>query len=154
MGHTYSKCPILIFRHAWRRCWTGDYQDVSSGRISDPIYLLLGIPSGERNLYRHWCPPLGPCLSWSPCAAYFETECSQVAKDASASREKLIDLFNRIENFFGRLEIYTGITPTTAMMDIVIKIMVEVLTVLAIATKVVKRGQLSELMSRKFTVPD
>ncbi|KAH9990370.1 hypothetical protein BJV77DRAFT_1151096, partial [Russula vinacea] len=32
------------------------------------------------------------------------------AKDASATSEKLIELFNRIERFFGRLEIYTGIT--------------------------------------------
>jgi hypothetical protein len=38
------------------------------------------------------------------------------------------------------------------MMDIVIKIMVEVLSVLAIATKEVKRGQLSDLMSHRFTI--
>jgi hypothetical protein len=69
----------------------------------------------------------------------------QAAKDASASQDKLIELFNRIERFFRRLEIYTGITPTTAMTDIVIEIMVEVLTILAIATKEAKGGQLSEL---------
>jgi hypothetical protein len=38
------------------------------------------------------------------------------------------------------------------MKDILIEIMVEVLAILAIATKEVKRGRLSELMSRKFTV--
>ncbi|KAF8487217.1 hypothetical protein DFH94DRAFT_841583 [Russula ochroleuca] len=65
------------------------------------------------------------------------------AKDASASQDKLIELFNRIERFFRRLEIYTGITPTTAMTDIVIEIMVEVLTILAIATKEAKGGQLT-----------
>ena len=46
-----------------------------------------------------------------------------------SSRDKLIELFNRIEHFFrrhGRLEIFTGITPTTAMTDIIIEIMVEV----------------------------
>ena len=69
---------------------------------------------------------------------------SQAAKDASASRDKLIGLFNRIEHFFRRLEIYTGITLTTAMMDMVIEIMVEVLAILAIATKEVKRGRFSE----------
>jgi hypothetical protein len=79
---------------------------------------------------------------------------SQAAKDASASHDKLIDLFNRIEHFFRRLEIYTGITPTTVMMDIVIEIMVEVLTILAIATKEVKCGRLSELMSCTFTILD
>ena len=79
---------------------------------------------------------------------------SQAAKDASASRDKLIELFNRVEHFFGRLEIYTGITPTTAMTGIIIKIMVEVLTILAIATTEVKRGRLSELMSYRFTTLD
>jgi hypothetical protein len=75
---------------------------------------------------------------------------SQAAKDASASRDKLIELFNRIEHFFRRLEIYTGVTPTTAMMDMVIEIMVEVVTILGIATKEVKRGRFSELMLVRF----
>jgi hypothetical protein len=41
-----------------------------------------------------------------------------------------------------------------AMTDIVIEIMVEVLTILGIATKEVKRGRLSELMSGRFTILD
>ena len=73
-----------------------------------------------------------------------DTRDSQAAKDASSGKDNLIDLFNRIERFFGRLEIYTSITPTTAMKDIVIEIMVEVLTILAVATKEVKRGRFSE----------
>ena len=81
-----------------------------------------------------------------------DTRVSQAAKDASTSQEKLIEIFNRIEHFFHRLEIYTGITPTMAMTDIVIEIMVEVLSILAIATKEVKRGRLSELMSRIFII--
>jgi hypothetical protein len=38
------------------------------------------------------------------------------------------------------------------MTDMIVEIMVEVLTVLAIATKEVKRGPLSELISRVFTI--
>ena len=75
-------------------------------------------------------------------------------KDTSDNKDKLIELFNSIEHFFRRLDIYTGITPTTAMTDIVIEIIVEVLTILAIATKEVKRGRLSELMSRRFATRD
>ena len=78
----------------------------------------------------------------------FDAPGSQAAKDASASNDKLIELFSRIEHFFRRLDIYTGITPTTVMTDIIIEIMMEVLTILAIATKEVKRGRLSELISR------
>ena len=77
-------------------------------------------------------------------ASYFDTRHSQAAKDASSSKDKLVELFDRIEHFFGRLEIYTSTTPTTAMKDIIVEIMVEVLTILGIATKEVKRGGLSE----------
>jgi hypothetical protein len=85
---------------------------------------------------------------------YFETRDSQAAKDDCASQELLVDLFDRIERFFCRLEIYTGNTPTISMTDIVIENMVKVLTILAIATKEVNRGRLSELMSRRFTILD
>ena len=78
----------------------------------------------------------------------------QAANDANANRDKLIDMLNRIERFFQRLEIYTGITPTTAMTDTIVEIMVGVLTILAIATKEVKRGRFSELMFCMFTLPD
>ena len=80
-----------------------------------------------------------------PCATYFDTHGSQAAKDVSASRDKLIDLFDSIEHYFRRLEIYTGFSPTMAMTEIVIDIMAEVLTILAIATKEAKRGRLSGL---------
>jgi hypothetical protein len=81
-----------------------------------------------------------------PLHDLFKYPDSQATKDVRASRGKLIDLFYTIERFFQRLEIYTGITPTTAMTDIIVDIMVEVLTILAIATKEVKRGRLSESM--------
>jgi hypothetical protein len=78
----------------------------------------------------------------------------QATKDVRASRDHLIELFNRIERFFQRLEIYTGITPTTAMTEIIVDIMVEVLSILGIATKEMKRGRLSESMLCRFTVLD
>ena len=40
------------------------------------------------------------------------------------------------------------------MTDMIIEIMVEVLNILAIATKEVKRGRLSELMSCRFNIFD
>ena len=77
----------------------------------------------------------------------------QAANDASASRDKLINILSRIERFFRRLEIYTGITLTTAMTDTIVEIMVEVLTILAITTKEMKRGRFSEIMSCIFILP-
>jgi hypothetical protein len=55
-----------------------------------------------------------------------------------------VDIFERIESFFRRLEIYTEVPPTPEMMDVIAKIMVEVLSILAIATKEIKRGTASE----------
>ena len=104
---------------------------------------LSGTPASECNLRGDWGSPLGQCPSCRPSATHFDAQVSQTAKDASSSREKLIEIFNRIERFFHRLEIYTGITPTAAMRDIIIEIMVEVLAILAIATKEVKRGRFS-----------
>lgn len=67
----------------------------------------------------------------------------QSAKDVSASYDALVDLFESIERFLSRLEIYTKLPLKTAMTDIIIKLMGEVLSTLALATKQVKQGRLS-----------
>ncbi len=69
----------------------------------------------------------------------------QTSKDVTASHDVLIDIFERIENFFKRLEAYTEVPQTAAMTDIIVKIMVEVLSILAITTEVIKQGQASTL---------
>ncbi len=69
---------------------------------------------------------------------------NHAAKDVNASQETLIDLFERIKTFLKRLEIYTTITLSDAMMGIVVKIMTEVLSIIAIATKELKQGRTSE----------
>jgi hypothetical protein len=56
----------------------------------------------------------------------------------------LIDIFVRIESFFKRLESYTEVRPTAAMTDVIVKILIEVLSILAIATKQIKQGRSSE----------
>ena len=73
----------------------------------------------------------------------FSTKVCQAAKDVDASHEALADLFERIENFFRRLESYMGVPPTDAMTDIIVKIMVEVLNIFATATKEMKQGRAS-----------
>jgi hypothetical protein len=46
--------------------------------------------------------------------------------------------------FFRRLEIYTEVPPTSEMMDIVVRIMAEVLSIVGIAMKEIKQGRMSE----------
>ena len=74
-----------------------------------------------------------------------EVEARQAIKDVDAAQEALIDIFEHIENFFKRLETYTEVRPNEAMTDIIVKIMVEVLNIFAIATKEIKQGRTSEL---------
>ena len=68
----------------------------------------------------------------------------QAAKDVCSGQDTLIDIFERIESFFRRLEVYTEVPPTPEMTDIIIQIMVEVLSILGIATKEIKQGRTSE----------
>jgi hypothetical protein len=70
---------------------------------------------------------------------------SQAAKDVRGGQVMLVDAFERIESFFRRLEIYTEVLPTDEMMDTIIRIMVEVLSIIGIATKEIKQGRMSGL---------
>jgi fungal STAND N-terminal Goodbye domain len=71
----------------------------------------------------------------------------QAASGVTSSYDALLEQFERLGNFLQRLEIYMKIPPTTMMTDIIVRIMVEVLSVLALATKQVKQGRLS-----RFTI--
>ncbi|KAF8485592.1 hypothetical protein F5888DRAFT_1764605 [Russula emetica] len=55
-----------------------------------------------------------------------------------------------MENFFQRLEIYTEVSPTPEMIDIIVKIMVmvEVLSILAIAAKEIKQGRTRKYLKK------
>jgi hypothetical protein len=68
----------------------------------------------------------------------------QAVKDVGASYDALVDLLESIECFLRRLDIYTKITPTAAMVEMIVKIMVELLSTLALVTKQVKQKRPSE----------
>jgi hypothetical protein len=69
---------------------------------------------------------------------------SQAATDFRSSQDTLIDIFERMETFLQRLEIYTRVSPPPEMMDIIVRVMVEVLSILGIATKEMKQGRTSK----------
>jgi hypothetical protein len=69
---------------------------------------------------------------------------SQAANDVSSSYDALVDLFECLGNFLKRIQIYSDIPLTPSMTEISVKIMVELLSVLALATKQVKQGRFSE----------
>jgi hypothetical protein len=67
----------------------------------------------------------------------------QAAKDVGADYDALVDIFECTGSFVRRLGIYTKIPPTTAMTEMVVKITVELLSVLALATKQINQGRFS-----------
>ena len=70
----------------------------------------------------------------------------QAVKGVSDSYDSLVNLLESIETFLRRLEIYTKITPTVAMAEMVAKILVELLSTLALATKQIEQGKSSEFV--------
>ncbi|KAN0142127.1 hypothetical protein V8E53_000589 [Lactarius tabidus] len=72
------------------------------------------------------------------------------AKDVKASHDVLVDLFERVQFFLKRLGVHTRITPTKDMAEILVKIMVEVLAILAIATKEVQQSRTKTYLKKLF----
>ena len=73
-----------------------------------------------------------------------------------ANCDMLVKLFDRIESFFRRISTYTEVPPSPQLTDALAKIMAEVLSILAIATRGVKKKWWSrsiffdKLLSLKF----
>jgi hypothetical protein len=84
------------------------------------------------------------CRSLVPCRYPCDIKANQAANSVISSYEPLVDLLESIEHFLNRLDIYTRIPHTPAMDEMVVKIMVELLSTLALAIKELKRGRSSE----------
>ena len=122
-------------------------QDVSFITIF-PLMLvyLAGFLTCESDLCRNWGSP----FSVYSHSLYLRTgnlmSTSQAVRDFRASHSTIVDIFERMESFFMRLDIYIEVQPTTEMRDVTIKIMVEVLSILAIATKEIHQQRMSEFL--------
>jgi hypothetical protein len=108
--------------------------------------MFPGIPPSKCDIHWSWGPPLGRYIPFPTYICCCDAKDLQTAKDVNASRETLTDLLARIKSFLARLEIYIEVPPTTAMKRIIVEIMAEVLTILAIATKEIKRPVTGEFI--------
>jgi hypothetical protein len=101
-------------------------------------------PTDESDICGHQCSHFStyrPSLD----QIYNDTYPLQAAIGVSASYDALVDLFECIANFLRRLHIYTEKIPMSpAMSDMTLKIMVEILSVLALATKQINQGRFSK----------
>jgi hypothetical protein len=64
----------------------------------------------------------------------------QAAKGIISSWDALLELLKSIAHFLNRLDIYTCIPHMPAMDEIVVRILVELLSTLALATRELKQG--------------
>ena len=71
---------------------------------------------------------------------------SQAVKDAVASHDTLIILFERIHFFLQRLQNYTRIPLTNGLTELLGKIMAQTLCILALSTMVMTERRISELI--------
>ena len=71
----------------------------------------------------------------------------------SVSRDALADLFERIDSFVTRFETYIEVPSNLGMVDIITKVMAEVLLILAIATKEIHQNSASELVFGEWAIP-
>ena len=79
-----------------------------------------------------------------PTAHFGDTKAYQAVKGVIGSYDALVDLLELIENFLCRLDIYTKIPPTVGMTEMIVKILVELLSTLAVVTKQIKQGKSSK----------
>ncbi|KAH9995629.1 hypothetical protein BJV74DRAFT_987076, partial [Russula compacta] len=121
-----------------------DYRDGNSKLINclNPVVRVLHALSGV----------LGEAasLSFQPTKAIFVgvDVLLAAAITVEASYDALLDLFECVGNLLSRLRVYIEVPPTPTMSDIVMKIMVEVLSMLALATKQIKQGRFKKFAKK------
>ena len=67
-----------------------------------------------------------------------------MVKGALNDYDTLADLLELVEQFLNRLDIYIKIPPTVSRTEVIVRILVQVLSILALATKQLQQGRLSE----------
>jgi hypothetical protein len=82
------------------------------------------------------------CLLARVCS--LDTQILKAAKGVSTSYDALIELFECFEHYLGRLKVLTEIP--SAVGEILAKIMVQLVEVLALATQQIKQGRFSEFV--------
>ena len=79
---------------------------------------------------------------WS--VGYSDSPLSQSIGAIPASRYSPVDVLMRIERSFCPLETHIEVPPTPVMVETMLEIMIEVLSILAIVTQEIKQGRTSE----------
>jgi hypothetical protein len=95
----------------------------------------------ENHICRACCPTRCMSLSFVNMCVSFDIQVFQTVTDVR-TLNLLVDLLESIGLLLKHLDIYTKIPPTTVMTGIVGKTLVELLSILALATSLIKQGRL------------
>ena len=88
---------------------------------------------------------LSVCAFLSSLSAHLrDVQTYQAVKGVLDDYDTLADLLESVEHFLNRLDIYTKIPPTVGMTEMLVKILVELLSILALVTKQLQQGKLSK----------
>jgi hypothetical protein len=109
----------------------------------------IAFPTREGDTHRSRCPTLCMCILQSTSAHFCDIQTYQGVKGTLDSYDALVDVFELIDHFLIRLDIYTKIPPRVGMTDIFVKILVELLSTLALATKQIKERKPSKSVLRE-----
>jgi hypothetical protein len=82
--------------------------------------------------------------SFIPFSVCIDAQTPQVILAVRAVQSAIADLFESIERFFIRLKIYVELPPMEEMTEIIVDVMVHVLHILALLTKEIQQGKISE----------
>jgi hypothetical protein len=104
---------------------------------------MIGISTGKSHLYRIRHPLISVYPFYNSTVPLIILP-SQAAKNVRASQDALFEIFERLEAFFQRLEIYTDAALDQRMVDTVTKILAEVLNIVGIATREIRQGRTSK----------
>ena len=143
MGQIVGEYPLLNFYDSWRWGRSGASSETNLWLPTHILTLISGLPTRETGLYWHWHSSRCPYLSLV-FRAYFGNNIWQAARDVSASHDVLLDLFQRMDDFFKRFKVYSRTFLNTELAEVLVKVLVKVLKIISIATKEVEKGRASE----------
>ena len=87
------------------------------------------------------CPVIELICRWPDDAHVIQS-----AKGIVSNCDALVDLLESIEHFLNRLSIYTRVPPSSAMDEMVAKVLVELISTLALVTEELKQRRSSEFL--------
>jgi len=105
------------------------------------LFFLVEVSTSKCDICWCWSLTSSACLLSCPSIRDRSAQVSQAAEGVSTSYDALVELFECFEHYLGRLKIFTEIP--SAVEEVLVKIMVELLGVLALAVQQIKQGRFS-----------